>query len=180
MKIELEKGQNPRKVLRRHRERGLKRYEYTYRGVADLAGLTLGSARAAEDLDMGSLASVAVFLMKRWVKGSRRVSPQELVKVLGSAAAVEQWKHRCPRVDLYWCGYPGCRATRVGRGLCEKHGGEGPTVVGLGDPPEFIVRTHEGDVPWQRLGVTHAMHHIDGNPWNNRPSNLKSPEKEKP
>lgn len=59
-------GENPRHVLRHHRERGVKRFSYTYRDLADLFGVSVwavkawaGARHAPEDrLDPASLKSV--------------------------------------------------------------------------------------------------------------------------
>lgn len=58
----LHPGQNPRTTLRHHRERGPKRWEYTYADIAKAAGLSVGTLKNYKKLgrfDPADLESVA-------------------------------------------------------------------------------------------------------------------------
>lgn len=62
------KGQNPRAILERHRERGPKRFEYTYEDLADLFGMSRGALRVAvsrKQVDPESMNSIVEFYIKR-------------------------------------------------------------------------------------------------------------------
>lgn len=67
----LETGQNPRKAPWRHRERSVKRFEYTFEDIAQATGLSVRSLYnhvAKGDLDPASLVSVSAFIVTRRLK----------------------------------------------------------------------------------------------------------------
>ena len=64
----LKRGQDPRRVLGRHRERGPKVIGYTYEEVADFLGMTGGALRVAitrGQVDPQSLESIMEYYLYR-------------------------------------------------------------------------------------------------------------------
>ncbi len=68
-------GQNPRRALPKHRERGPKRWSYTYADIAKAAGLSVGTVKNYKKLgrlDPSDLASVAHLICRENRRERRR------------------------------------------------------------------------------------------------------------
>lgn len=71
----LQPGEDPRKKIRRHRERGMKRWSFTYADIAKVCGISVGAVRKAASwrgkrpprLDMTDIVSFASFLQDHGV-----------------------------------------------------------------------------------------------------------------
>jgi hypothetical protein len=64
----LKRGQNPRKILEGHRERGPKKYFYTQEDLAEAFGMTRGALRVAMargQVDPESLQSIVEYFVRR-------------------------------------------------------------------------------------------------------------------
>ena len=68
-------GQNPRRILPKHRERGPKRWTYTYADIAKASGLSLGTVKNYKKLgrlDPADLGSVARLICREDRRDRRR------------------------------------------------------------------------------------------------------------
>ncbi len=64
--VTMRRGHNPRKVLRRHAERGKQRWWYDYETIAKLTGYPVKTVMAKsrrKEFDMSDLRSVAMFIL---------------------------------------------------------------------------------------------------------------------
>lgn len=171
----LKPGQNPRDVLSNHEDRGLQRNHYTYDDLAEICGVKVASMQADRSVRVADLRSVAVRIVRALRAQSKALTPADLRKLWGSDTLAAEWEARYPPVDLYWCGYPACTAVRVGPGLCVDHGGDRFPGLDLTPAGYMRLRTGERYTPLHRLLVPAAgmdVHHVDGNRWNNHPTNL--------
>lgn len=76
MPKELVKGSNPREVFRKHKERGPKRFTYTYEDLARLSGVTIDALRkriSRGAFDPNSFESVIQYLVSREIE--KRAAP---------------------------------------------------------------------------------------------------------
>ena len=174
---------NPRQFFRRHKERGPKRFEYTYRDVAKLFHVRESTARW---LGLASLEQVVSHARSQWerMRGldlrrmrskSRRLTEQEVSAWLENDEERAKWANRWPLYDLWMCGYPECGATLLDKGFCREHGGS--ESVGFDAQRHFTVLWGS-----RRIGLHRALrgcpedmhvHHVDFNRWNNRLENLE-------
>lgn len=179
----LKPGDNPRRALPNHEERGPVPYNYTLQQVAEAAGVNYQTVRKAVSdgrLDPENLRSVAGYIQGALTRKSKPLSEEALG--LLPPRLRRWWKNRWPEFELHLCAHPGCQELLFFAGTCAEHGGDrkppirfdsdGHIVVLLGAKGEYI--------PLHRL-ITQAepgsglqTHHRDGNSWNNRWSNLES------
>ncbi len=64
----LKRGQDPRKFLENHRERGAKQFTHSYEDIAEAAGVGQGAVRMAVSrgqLDPESISSIVEFVLDR-------------------------------------------------------------------------------------------------------------------
>jgi hypothetical protein len=200
----LKKGQNPRKALTSHKERGPKKYTYTVVDVCTLArckaeavnrdlkktkvesesgqsqaaallsrvvGIVIKSRLQLYSTPLPDGAVSKLFLsplreedLKWETDGPRKPTPS-LEKLQ------ERWDGRWPRLDLYWCAFPGCVQDRfvVGMpGYCERHGS---AVAWMYELEGLYSR---GLYACELLGIAKPgeILYKDGNPWNCRVDNL--------
>jgi hypothetical protein len=173
----LEPGQDPRLVVPHHRERGLKRFGFTYADLARATGLALSTVRTwAHAFD--SLEDLVEVVHQATSRRARPVAAEDLAgAVEASWWDAAKWAARWPRFGLWWCGRAGCREVRLEPGCCARHGGPRRPGVRFGAIGHFEVLLEGGYVPVHRLMVDvvphMVVHHVDHNRWNNRPSNLQ-------
>ena len=164
----LERGVDPRSVLENHKERGLKRYEYTILDVARVTGYAISTVRNIKNLDQ--LEKVMDLLFRRLRKGRINRIQEEW-----SEKERQNWENRWPKLQLTECLVPGCGATVLGSDLCEEHG---CPVFRL--ERFFMVRLEGGWVPLHKVILQPpkgmGARHKDGNKWNNRMENLEAGE----
>lgn len=164
-----EAKKNPRSVFGNHKERGLKRHEYTILDVARVTGYAINTVKNIADL--GQLEVVLGLVFRRLRRGKIRRIPKEW-----DEKEHQDWENRWPKLQLTECLIPNCETLVLGSDLCEVHGC--PTFC----LNEFIMfRTESGWTPiheliLQPLKGTSARHK-DGNKWNNRIENLEAAEK---
>lgn len=176
----IQPGQNPRDVFRRHRERGHKKFEYTYETLANLKGIKEQSVRVAVHdgrLDPENLLSVSRYLLKTAVPSEAPLTNEEFVKAIGEEEALNKWSARYPRFDMFVCGYPECGELLVGARLCAKHGPAKPMLI-LNKALYFEMLIGNDYIPLHRLVMGEPagmdVHHKDHNRWNNHPANLEA------
>jgi hypothetical protein len=188
----LQPGQNPRDVMPNHRERGPKEYVYTVESVAAAAGRAVTTvrqdsgprlAKSPKGVEMSDLLSVARYVQRHAVAGSRLLTDEEAMDRLeiDCPADLEQrrrdWVARWPRFEAYGCAATGCREVLLEAGFCPAHGGaRRPSLILYGD--YFNVLVADQYQPFHRLILGSPpgldVHHIDENKWNNRPTNLEA------
>jgi hypothetical protein len=168
----LKGGEDPPKVLPHHRERGPKRWSYSFKDIAEATGYTINTTRtylAAKGLD---LLTVALHIAKAKSSVARRASTDELAAYFGNRLVA--WEARWPRFELYLC--PACHDPLLHQGLCEEHGGPPRPGLRLGSKYVFVL-AGPTYIPLHRIiaGCPPGLdvHHKDGNGWNNRPENLE-------
>jgi hypothetical protein len=172
----LGRGEDPREVFGyRHRERGPAKHAYTYKDLSALLGVAESTVRTELTGD-SPIEQVAVWIVSRLSRKSIPLTEDEGVVVMG-----EHWRNRWPKVDLFTCGYPRCKSILPYQGCCPVHGGPALVPLTAVDPYgklQFALRTDKGrKLPLHRLAVGPVagkfVCHIDRNPLNNRPENLK-------
>lgn len=189
----LGEGQVAESTLRdhpNHRERGPSKRSFTLQGLADAAGLSLGTVYNHRP-DTTDLRGIAHYIQTHRRARSRKVRPFEVAAVLRPAlgpfdlddvALAGRWEDRWPRVTLWLCGEDarldnpkstGC-VPLLAQGFCEAHGGGKAGLCFLG---RYLgVRIDKGGLALHRLVVGDpsgmVVHHVDGNWWNNRQGNL--------
>lgn len=153
--------------------RGPGRFRFGYAEIAQVCGLALTTVRS--DLRLSSSVElVAQYIMR--ALGQRGVD-----QLLDDAAAakllncsVEHWQQRWPRFDAYRCLAEGCATVLLEPGACPEHGGS-PAPLGVIDGDHVFIRLGRGYTPicvlFSAVGKA-GVKHLDGNLWNNRPSNL--------
>lgn len=170
----LKPGEDPRRVLRRHRERG-PAHLFTFDELAEAAiespATTRSRLRTTTDA-----RTAALYITEALAKRSIQLTDVEAVQALAGAATPEEWQKRWPRFDLYRCGFPSCPAIILVPGLCEAHGTR-PFAKVVGD--HFVIWTGREYTEMCRVvfGVVDAgaVEHVDRNSWNCHPDNLIAP-----
>lgn len=171
MIVKLERGMNPRDHIPGHRERGPKRYEYTYHDLAKRLDVSLSTVQNHQPSTPEALARLVHRQQVR--QYSMPLAPEAIEAVIGEGKLL-LWEARWPAFQLWVCG--GCqRAVLFSKGLCEACGGGKPAVAF--DAHGYIaLRVGPKYVPYHRLVCSCPpgcdVHHDDGNKWNNRPGNL--------
>lgn len=163
----------------RYQRRGPKKHGYTVEDLARLTGLAITTVRAysLREFDISDVASTATFIRRHQVKLSRKLTPDELIELLGTTERAEDWLNRWPRFDLYGCGSPDCLEMLLGGpGLCKTHSGS-PITCRLNNF-YYEMRVAKLWVPYHRLVMGcpkgKDIHHIDQNTFNNRLDNLEA------
>lgn len=162
-------GMNPRDHIPRHRERGPKRYEYTYHGLAKRLGVSLSTVQGHRPSTPEALARL---VHRQQVRMHARPLSHIAIGELIGEGKLPQWRNRWPRFELWWCG--GCQSEVLfTKGLCESCGG-GKPMMKFDSDFYFLVRVRRTYVPFHQLVLPteFVVHHEDGNKWNNRPDNL--------
>jgi hypothetical protein len=175
-------GENPRKTLRKHRERGPKRFEYTYEKLANLRGIKEQSLRlhvTKGELDPSDLLSVSCYLMKAVVGPQEALADESALEAINEdpALKLEAWQSRYPLFEIFQCAFRDCPNPIVGPGLCRNHG-HVRRALELDRQNYLMVLVGVDYVPFHRLVMGEPanlhVHHQDRNKWNNRPSNLEA------
>ena len=166
-------GVDPRTVFPGHRERGPRRWWYTYDAIAAASGMARSTVSAARWA--GDLKSVSLYVARQLASRSKFLGAEETVGWLdgmGRAAQLPMWENRWPRLALYAC--PGCAAVGLQQGFCRKCGGVYP-MWEFDTSLHFVLRLGRVRTAYHRLVLPVPgmdIHHKDYNRWNNRPENL--------
>jgi hypothetical protein len=173
MSQQFQAGRDPREYVRNHRERGPKRYEYTYPDLAERLDVSLSTVQHYRPDTPEALARLVHRQQVRVY--SMPLTPEAIEAVIGEGK-LPLWEARWPGFQLWMCG--GCQgAVLFSKGLCEACGGGKPAIAF--DARGYIaVRVGPKYVPYHRLVLPTDLdvHHVDGNKWNNRPGNLTAVE----
>jgi len=184
----LRPGENPRQVLPRHEERSDISFYYTLRLIAEAAGVTYQTVRKAVtterlrptvdgEVTPESLRSVAAYILRTLARKSAPLAEEEARGVLPSQWQ-QWWANRWPLFQLYRCSNPDCEELLLGPGACGRCGGDKRPQLKLGADGHIQVLVGTDYIPLHRLIAQtprgQHTHHRDGNPWNNRWSNLES------
>ena len=169
MEVRLKPGMNPRDHIPGHRERGPKRHEYTYPGLAKRLGVSLSTV---QNYRPDTPEALARLVHRQQVRAfSMPLTPEAIEAVIGEGK-LPLWEARWPVFQLWMCG--GCQgAVLFSKGLCEACGGGKPAIAF--DAHGYIaMRVGPKYVPYHRLVLQTDLdvHHDDGNKWNNRKDNL--------
>lgn len=174
----LKPGDNPRRLLVGHVERGPVAHVFTLRQIAEAAGVRDQTVRAAisrKQLDIASLSSVAMFVVRNIGAKQKPLSDEQARASLPPRQA-RWWDARWPAFDLYRCPVDGCTELRLEPGPCRHHGGVRPMLKFDSDWTPYM-SVADGYIPIHRLisqppgGLQN--HHRDGNVWNNRWANTE-------
>jgi len=184
----LKPGENPRQVLPRHEERGEVAFYYTLKMIAEAAGVTYQTVRKAVtterlrpvvhgDVTAEGLRSVAAYILRTLAHKSAPLDGDEVQGMLPPHWR-RWWRNRWPKFELYRCANPDCDELLLGPGACGQCGGDKRPQLKLGSDGHILVLVSRDYIPLHRL-ITQTprgmhTHHRDGNPWNNRYSNLES------
>ena len=175
----LKPGDNPRHVLPRHAERGQVIITYTLKQVAEAANVNYQTVRKAVStklLNPDDLRSVAHYVTRALARKSKPVGG-ELSAMMDKKHAA-RWKNRWPLFELYNCAAPGCSQLMFFPGACAEHGGDKRPPVKFDADQHIVILVGKNYIPLHRLIAQtpkgEQTHHRDGNPWNNRFSNLES------
>ncbi len=174
-------GSNKGRAHRNYRERGMAKYTYTLRDIAEAAERKLatirwdvnrtGDNRVVRD-DLRSLASYIL----RGVQWKRRASlplaGDELGTWLDQQQLRQHWDNRWPRFQAYRCFV--CPVISLHRGFCKNHGG--PWTAPLYLQKGYLWVRMDKPRAYHQLVATappgHEIHHKDHNKLNNRVPNL--------
>jgi len=177
----------------KHRERGPRRFSYTYQDLADAVGLKLSTVRqhhrGSDGKRFEDLARTGDWLYKQRVRGAPEpLTPEEVIERHREFVTERRdkllpwWLARWPQLDAYPCVAVGCEDLVLGApGYCQVHADTQLIMLG----PHFALRVGEGKYATlhrMMMGLTgdhgygfagNHVHHKDFNPWNNRPENLQ-------
>jgi len=189
----LKSGENPRHVLPRHEERSSNEHVFTLRVLAEAAGVTYQTVRAAitrgrlelpkkpkgeaaNYLSAEALRSIAGYIQRALQHKSKPIHNAEARGTLPSRQQ-DWWDNRWPSFVLYRCAHPDCDELLFGPGVCAEHGGERRPLIKLDPDGHIVVLLGRDYVPLHRVVAQtppgQHTHHRDGNPWNNRWDNLE-------
>jgi hypothetical protein len=166
---------NPREFFAQHRERGPKRFEYTYAEIAAAAKQSLATVRSQVKGTFLGLRRVALYVARGLGRQAQQLDEGELRVLFGVDYA--KWEQRWPRFDLYHCANPDCPVVVFHRGLCANCGGPTPAPIAFDAHGYVAVYLGGKYVPWHRFVLPTPdgcdVHHHDRNKWNNLLSNLE-------
>lgn len=175
----LKPGDDPRRVLPRHQERGPQIYQYSLQLIAEAAKVEYQTVRKAvtdKRLDPKDLRSVAAFIQQALTRRCRPIEEEEASSVL-PAERRGWWDKRWPRFRLYRCANPECEEILLSPGACSAHGGDRRPGLRFDSSGYVCLLVGNDYVPLHKLIVQAQQgmhtHHRDGNPWNNHWANLE-------
>lgn len=167
-------GINPHR-LPGHKERGGKKYWYTYKEVVEASGYEVEYVRRYAPVN-GGLQKVAEFVQRgRGRLAKEPMSDAEVGEFLPEKE-LGWYRTRWPRFRFFRC--PACvrddvteYVVQLEPGFCIKHGGSPRPAAVLMNGFYALLTGGERYTPLHEI-IRPGSHHLDGNVWNNRLSNL--------
>ena len=179
---------NPRNYFTSHKERGPKKFTYTFEDLARASKCEMSYVRGTRRYNPARLVSVAGWILRGLGKKSELASPEQVVERFcgwrddsEKRRRIERWEARWPRVKAFLCARyredSRCEEILLFPGLCKEHGGTQRSSMKMDGKGYFVVLTEDKYIPFHRFmidcPVGMDVHHIDFNKWNNRRENLK-------